>query len=173
MIDLLRLKALIICFVLTIVCINTEANRANDKRNIKTGTASYYHDNLNGRRTSSGEKFNNKLYTAAHPSLPFGTFVLVTNLENGKSVVVKINDRFRQRKNHILDVTKAAAREIDMIRYGIARISMQVVDTVKVVDFMITDTIPYDFVTYKLEAGKINIIAKPEISLRNYRNPGK
>jgi len=74
--------------------------------------ATYYHDKFNGRKTSSGERFNNDSYTAAHKKLPFGTMVRVTNEKTGKFVDVKINDRGPFSKKLEIDLTKKAFREI-------------------------------------------------------------
>jgi rare lipoprotein A len=74
--------------------------------------ASYYSDKLNGRRTASGKRFNNNEYTAAHKKLKFGTKVKVTNLKNGKWVVVTITDRGPFTKGYEIDLTKKAFREI-------------------------------------------------------------
>ena len=76
------------------------------------GVASYYHDKFNGKKTASGERFSNKEYTAAHKKLPFGTKVRVTNLENGKSVVVTVNDRGPFSKGREIDLSKKAFMEI-------------------------------------------------------------
>lgn len=76
------------------------------------GVASYYHDKFNGKKTASGELFSNKEYTAAHKDLPFGTKVRVTNLENGKSVIVTINDRGPFSKGREIDLSKKAFMEI-------------------------------------------------------------
>lgn len=78
----------------------------------KNVIASYYSHKLNGRRTANGQKFDNSLYTAAHRTLPFGTQVKVTNLANGKSVVVTINDRGPFSKTKEIDITYAAFLEI-------------------------------------------------------------
>lgn len=72
----------------------------------------YYHDKFNGRKTASGEVFNNTKYTAAHKSLPFGTKVRVTNYSNNKSIIVTINDRGPFTKGKHLDLSKAAFMEI-------------------------------------------------------------
>jgi len=76
------------------------------------GVASYYHDKFNGRKTASGERFDNSDYTAAHRELAFGTKVRVTNLANDKSVVVKINDRGPFSKGREIDLSKKAFMEI-------------------------------------------------------------
>ena len=85
-------------------------------------TATYYSDYYQGRRTASGETFNTWAYTAAHPSLRFGTRVRVTNLSNGRSVDVRINDRC----SCGIDLSKAAAQAIGMINQGVAQVSIQV-----------------------------------------------
>jgi rare lipoprotein A len=90
------------------------------------GKASYYASKFEGRLTANGEKFTNTALTAAHPSLAFNTLVKVTNTTNGKSVVVRINDRGPHTKARILDMSAAAAREIDMIRAGIATVQIEV-----------------------------------------------
>lgn len=92
-----------------------------------TGRASYYGDFFHGRRTASGEKFDIHKFTAAHRTLPFGTKVKVTNLHNNKSVVLKINDRGPHVKTRIIDLSKAAARAIDLMRYGAARVAIEVI----------------------------------------------
>lgn len=89
------------------------------------GVASYYADKFNGRKTASGEIFDNSRMTAAHRTLPFGTYVKVTNLANGKSVVVRINDRGPYAHGRIIDLTKAAAIQLDMVRTGTARVMVE------------------------------------------------
>src|SRR5690554_5360362 len=79
------------------------------------GVASYYHDKYKGRKTASGEKFKQRKRTAAHKNLPFGTKVKVKNLKNGKSVKVRINDRGPFVEGRIIDLSKKAARKIDMV----------------------------------------------------------
>ena len=90
------------------------------------GRASYYGAELAGRPTASGERFDPGEMTAAHPSLPFGTRLRVTNLRNGKSVVVRINDRGPFGHGRVLDLSYAAAEVIGMIRRGTARVKMEV-----------------------------------------------
>ncbi len=89
------------------------------------GKASYYADKFNGRRTSSGEKFNNDSLTAAHKYLPFGTVVIVTNLKNDSVVVVRINDRLPQKSTRIIDLSKAAARKLDFISRGLTQVYIE------------------------------------------------
>ena len=91
-----------------------------------TGVASYYADKFHGKKTASGEIFDQEDYTAAHRTLPFGTKVLVTNIENNKSVIVRINDRGPFKNNRLIDVSRAAAEELDMIKLGIAEVEIKV-----------------------------------------------
>lgn len=96
-----------------------------------TGTASYYADKFHGRKTANGETFNMNDLTAAHKTLPFGTIVKVTNLKNDKSVVLKINDRGPFVKDRIIDVSLAAAKELDMLGTGTAEVRIDVIGTKK------------------------------------------
>jgi len=93
----------------------------------RTGTASYYAAKFQGRHTSNGEKLDNEAYTCAS-YLPYDTWVRVTNLRNGKSVLVRVTDRFRPGGRHLVDLTLRAAKDIDMVRFGIARIRMEVLN---------------------------------------------
>lgn len=90
------------------------------------GIASYYGYKFHGKRTASGELFNMKELTAAHKTLPFNTFVRVTNLKNKKSVIVRINDRGPYSPKRIIDVSRAAAEKIDMVQSGIIDVEIEV-----------------------------------------------
>jgi rare lipoprotein A len=92
------------------------------------GIASYYADAYHGKKTSNGETFDMNDLTAAHRTFPFGTKVRVTNLENKKSVIVRINDRGPFKEERIIDVSLAAAREIDLIKSGTARVKLEVLE---------------------------------------------
>ena len=89
--------------------------------------ASYYGEELNGNRTASGEIFNMNDYTAAHNTLPFDTLVKVTSLATSKSVVVRINDRGPSAPGREIDVSKAAASDLGMLKSGTARVSMEII----------------------------------------------
>ncbi|MGE7994332.1 septal ring lytic transglycosylase RlpA family protein [Pseudomonas sp. NPDC089554] len=91
----------------------------------QTGVASYYGARHHGKRTASGEPFNQHGLTAAHRSLPFGTRVVVTNLSNQRSVVVRINDRGPHIRGRLIDLSRAAAEKIGMVRSGTARVRVQ------------------------------------------------
>jgi rare lipoprotein A len=88
------------------------------------GIASYY---WQGQKTASGEIFDKRAMTAAHPTLPFGTLVSVTNLRNGRQTVVRINDRGPFKPGRVIDVSEAAAEILDMQSRGLAPVKLQVV----------------------------------------------
>jgi rare lipoprotein A len=92
-----------------------------------TGKASYYHAKFNGRKTKSGEKFNNEKLTAANNFLPLGTYVKVTNLNNMKSVIVIINDRMNSRNKRLIDLSSRAAKELDFIQQGVCMVHVEIV----------------------------------------------
>jgi len=84
-------------------------------------------DELQGKKTANGELFNKWALAAAHKTLPFGTIVRVTNLENQKTVDVRINDRGPFKTGRIIDVTYEAARQLDFIQQGLTRVEIQVI----------------------------------------------
>ncbi|WP_220815408.1 septal ring lytic transglycosylase RlpA family protein [Pseudomonas paralcaligenes] len=94
----------------------------------ETGKASYYGARHHGQKTASGERFDQHALTAAHRSLPFGTRVRVTNLNNDRSVVVRINDRGPHTRGRIIDVSRRAAEQLDMLRSGTAPVRVQSLD---------------------------------------------
>ena len=98
----------------------------------QVGTASWYGEDFNGKTTASGEPFNMFDLTAAHPSLPLGTFVKVTNLRNRRSVVVRINDRGPVVPGRIIDLSYGAARVLKFKAQGIQRVRLDVVPRRKV-----------------------------------------
>jgi rare lipoprotein A len=93
----------------------------------ESGKASYYAMKFQFRRTASGERFNNLSLTGAHRTLPFGSRVLVTNLSNGRQVVVRINDRGPHVKGRIIDLTRAAFARIADVDKGVADVEIRVV----------------------------------------------
>ncbi|MER0239933.1 septal ring lytic transglycosylase RlpA family protein [Fulvimarina sp. MAC8] len=90
------------------------------------GHASYYGKRFHGRTTANGEKFNMNAMTAAHKTLPFGTKVKVTNRNNGKSVVVRINDRGPYIGGRVIDLSRGAAAKIGMLNSGTANVSIDI-----------------------------------------------
>ena len=89
------------------------------------GYASYYGRKFNGKKTASGERFNSNLLTAAHKTYRFGTRVLVRNLHNKKTVIVRVNDRGPYVRGRIIDLSKAAAKQIGMIKTGTAKVQLK------------------------------------------------
>ena len=125
---------LLAVFVAAIGCATTRPLAAADSHRAdkpalrtKTGLASYYAHERDGRRTASGETFDMQEMTAAHRTLPFGTRVRVTNLRNGRKAVVRINDRGPFRGHRILDVSYAAARKLGFASRGLARVRIEVI----------------------------------------------
>ena len=93
-------------------------------QNTMSGMASWYGE---AQTTASGERFNKHALTAAHRTLPLGTMVRVTNQRNGKSVIVRINDRGPYGRGRIIDLSEAAARKLDMIDAGVAPVTLEVI----------------------------------------------
>jgi rare lipoprotein A len=93
---------------------------------VERGEASWYGPGFHGRKTASGERFDQQKLTAAHMELPLGTKAVVTNLENGRSVEVEINDRGPYVPGRAIDLSKAAARELGMIEAGVAPVLVEV-----------------------------------------------
>lgn len=92
----------------------------------RSGKASFYHDKFQGRTTSNGEQYDKNDFTAAHRTLPFNSIVHVQNKKNGKSVIVRINDRGPFTKSRIIDLSKSAAEKIDMVPFGIVPVTIRV-----------------------------------------------
>ena len=98
-----------------------EPSQAQETGWSQEGEISYYAEKFHGRKTASGQRFDMNGFTAAHRSLPFGTKVEVTNLSNGKSVVVEVNDRGPYAEDRILDLSPAAARKLGLLGKGTAK----------------------------------------------------
>lgn len=95
----------------------------------KEASASYYHDKFNGRKTASGEKFSNELYTAAHRKFPFGTMLKVTNIASGNYVVVVVNDRGPFTKGREIDLSRKAYRTIAVNKNsGLMKVKIEVIE---------------------------------------------
>ncbi len=92
------------------------------------GQASFYANKFNGRRTASGETFDQKKFTCACNVLPLGTWVKITNLKNKRTVIVKINDRIHPKMRRVADLSRAAAQKLGYISSGLTRVKVEVVD---------------------------------------------
>jgi rare lipoprotein A len=127
--------------LMLLLCLNVNAQKHNTKhKNPKSsakqaiqarvlyGQASFYSDKFNGRKTASGEIFNQKNLTAACNQLPLGTRIKVTNIKNGDSVIVKVNDRLHPKMKRVVDLSKAAAKKIGLTTAGVTRVKVEVVE---------------------------------------------
>jgi rare lipoprotein A len=100
---------------------------APQEKQVYIGLASFYSGVLKEKQTSSGTDYNPNQFTAAHRDLPLGTKVMVTNLENNQSVLVTITDRGPSRADRIIDLSLAAAKELNMVGSGVAKVRVEVV----------------------------------------------
>lgn len=114
------------------------SNQVNNKKNIKNnriksngvlrGVSSWYGPNFHGKLTANGEVFDQYGVTAAHKNLPLGTVARVTNIDNGKSVVLRINDRGPYVGNRILDCSYGAAKKLDFVNSGTTKVRIEVIE---------------------------------------------
>jgi len=120
---------LIFSFLFTVNCLlagdTSEVKGA--KPRLFYGTASYYSNSFNGKKTANGEIYSHKKMTAACNVLPLGTWIRVTNLRNGKSVVVKTNDRLHSRMKRVVDLSREAADKLDYVKSGLTRVRVEVI----------------------------------------------
>ena len=123
-----RAVALLVLLTLAVACGGKKAPSTvkPPKRYVEEGIASWYGKKYHGRTTANGERFDMRALTAAHRTLPFGTVVKVTNLENGRTVEVRINDRGPFVKGRVIDLAKGAAKKLDMIQAGVVRVRLEI-----------------------------------------------
>jgi rare lipoprotein A len=105
--------------------------RVKKTAKIQYGMASFYHNKFHGRQTSSGELYDREKMTAAHNGLPLNTWIRVTNIKNGRSVIVKINDRLHHKNDRLVDLSRSAAAELGYIGRGLARVKLEVLGKIK------------------------------------------
>jgi rare lipoprotein A len=124
-VEIVPVRVLSVPFLIFVcaLCVNESHAQASFSQ---TGVASYYGRKFHGRTTANGERFNMWAMTAAHKTIPFDTRVRVTNLDNNKSVVVRINDYGPFSKGRIIDLSRGAAAKIGMIQSGTARVKLEV-----------------------------------------------
>lgn len=109
----------------------SSAKRIKKTAKIQYGMASFYHNKFQGRKTSSGERYDQDKMTAAHNGLPMNTWIRVTNIKNGRRVVVKINDRLHHRNERLVDLSRSAASKLGYIGRGLARVKVEVLGKIK------------------------------------------
>ncbi|MEX0608492.1 MAG: septal ring lytic transglycosylase RlpA family protein [Balneolaceae bacterium] len=107
---------------------NSPIHNSSDARALESGMASWYGPTFHGKLTANGETYDQEGVTAAHRTLPFGTVLLVENLENGRTVQVRVNDRGPFAKDRIIDLSKGAAETVDMIGPGTARVRLYLLE---------------------------------------------
>ena len=121
---------LILSFTLLLLGVNLIAldstKTAVAKPKILYGTASYYSNSFNGKKTANGEIYSQKKMTAACNVLPLGTWIRVTNLRNGRSVLVKTNDRLHTRMKRVVDLSRSAAEKLNYVKSGLTRVRVEV-----------------------------------------------
>jgi rare lipoprotein A len=115
-------RSILLMMILAIAACSSQPPVRPESPHQALGMASYYAGNLHGRKTASGETYHKDKLTAAHRFLPFGTRLKVINLENGREVQVRINDRGPFVQGRIVDLSYAAARELQMIDQGVVRV---------------------------------------------------
>lgn len=108
------------------------ANARSNSPMVQEGTASWYGGKFHGRKTASGERFNTYDLTAAHRTLPMNTLVKVTNLSNGKSVVVRINDRGPYVGKRVIDLSYSAANQLGFVKRGVTKVRLERLHTKKI-----------------------------------------
>jgi rare lipoprotein A len=101
----------------------TEKNEFSESQ---TGIASYFNDKYHGKKTASGELYNKNALTTTHATLPFGTILHVVNLQNNRSVDVRVNSRAHKNNRRLLDLSKQAAKDLDFLQAGIARVKITI-----------------------------------------------
>ena len=111
----------------------------------EVGKASYYGNKFHGRRTSDGSRYHRDSLTCAHRTLPFGTLLKVRNVQNGREVVVKVTDRGPFGRGRIVDLSLAAARELDMLSAGVVRVEATPVTRIQRKEELQLPPTPLDF----------------------------
>jgi len=119
-------KLLTLTIAAILISVPTLASAKTKIGQTQKGVASYYHDSLDGNKTASGEIYRKSVLSAAHKTLPLGTKVRVTKLNSGKSIVLKINDRGPFVKGRIIDLSRRAARELGIVKRGVAKVEVEV-----------------------------------------------
>jgi rare lipoprotein A len=122
--------------------------------------ASYYHDRFHGQETSNGEFYDKNDFTAAHKTLPFNTLLLVTNKQNNKSVVVRVNDRGPFIKSRVIDLSRAAAKKIGMVPFGVIPVKIEVLkflDSYPIYDSLLSEHDVWDCYGNKTKLKNISV----------------
>ena len=121
----IRTIGFLVGLLIVLTCFSfTNIQKVSEKK--WQGIASYYHSKFEGRRTATGELFSNRKLTAANNFLKLGTRVRVTNLINGKSVIVKINDRMNKKNQRLIDLSHEAAKQLGFVQQGLGHVVVEI-----------------------------------------------
>jgi len=123
----MRLFLFIVLFTCNYLFAGDTTEIKGAKPKILYGTASYYSNSFNGKKTANGEIYSHKKMTAACNVLPLGTWIKVTNLRNGKSVVVKTNDRLHSKMKRVVDLSREAAEKLGYVKSGLTKVRVEVI----------------------------------------------
>ena len=126
----------------------------------QTGNATYYNSRFWGVKTTSGEKYNPYLFTAAHRYFPLGSWVEVTFPKTNKSTIVRINDRGPYRRGAIIDISLAAAKEIGLISFGVSNVSIRLIPDMEITDSLRSACFKKDSLTSSLHPFVIKKVSK-------------
>jgi len=121
---ILSVPVLSLIFV-TVFASGNLPDNTTEKSGSKRGVASFYSNSFQGRKTASGEIFSQQKLTCASNVFPLGTWLRITNLRNGKTVIVKVNDRMHPRMKRVVDLSKLAAENIGMVNAGVAQVEVE------------------------------------------------
>ena len=131
-------KTIFLAFAIGIMCTTSlpaqdsiKLSKKHTVARIQYGTASFYHNKFQNRKTATGENFDQKKYTAAHNGLPLNTWIKVTNLRNKKSVIVRVNDRLHRKNKRLVDLSRYAASELGYIHRGLTKVKVEVLGNKK------------------------------------------
>lgn len=146
-------------FIFLFIFTNGQSIKENDSL-IEYGKASFYHDNFQGQETSNGENYNKNDFTAAHRTLPFNTYLLVTNKTNKQAVVVRVNDRGPFKKSRVIDLTRSAAIKIGMVPFGVVPVRLEVLtylDRISISDSVFQDGEIWDCYANKISLKNLSV----------------
>jgi len=127
MLKRLVIICLMVCGLVPCTVAQNLGKTAKPRIKLIYGTASFYANKFDGRKTANGEIFSQQKLTAACNLLPLGTWVRVTNLRNGRAVIVKINDRLHPRMKRIVDLSRTAAQQLNYLRSGLTKVKVEVI----------------------------------------------
>ena len=119
-------SVLVVVFSILLINTSTFSQFKKVTNTVWQGIASYYHPKFNGRKTSNGEVFSNDKLTCANNFLRLGTYILVSNIKNGKSVIVKVNDRMHAGNKRLIDLSQAAASQLGLLNKGVGEVNITV-----------------------------------------------